>query len=165
MAQYVYNGAVHASSNMSPLGAAFGYYPDFDFIWNDEKCADVPAARERIQTLWDERDRMAERLRDAQKAQAEYHNKKTKPQHYEIGDKVMLSTKNLMAAQPKKKLSYKYTGPFSVADVIEAQAYRLQLPDHWRIHSVFHISLLESYYQNSNTVEPTQIILVSEDEK
>ena len=36
-------------------------------------------------------------------------------------------------------------GPFQVIEVIGQQAYRLALPKDWKIHSVFHVSLLKEW--------------------
>ena len=77
----------------------------------------------------------------------------------------MLSTKNLKNVRSKKKLFYKFTEFFKIKNVVELQTYRLCLSDQWRIHFVFHVFLLKSYYINANTVLSVEMILVSEDEK
>ena len=77
----------------------------------------------------------------------------------------MFFTKNFKDVRLKKKLFYKFTEPFEIENVVESQTYRLCLPDQWRIHSVFHVFLLKSYYTNANTVSSAEMILVSEDEK
>ena len=77
----------------------------------------------------------------------------------------MLFTKNLKNAKSKKKLFYKFTRPFEVKNVVESQVYRLCLLDQWRIHFVFHVFLLESYYTNANIVSSAEMYLVSEDEE
>lgn len=84
---------------------------------------------------------MLERLRKAQEQQAAAHNKHTQPKNFSVGDQVMLSTKNLRDARPKKKLSQNYTGPFAVVDLVGPQSYRLRLPPTWRIHPVFHLPI------------------------
>ena len=77
----------------------------------------------------------------------------------------MFSIKNLKDARLKKKLFYKFTGLFEIVDVMGAQAYRLRLPEKWRIHFVFHVSLLESYYENVNATKSKDMVLIGEDEE
>ena len=43
-------------------------------------------------------------------------------------------------------------GPFRVIERIGSQSYRLALPSHWRIHNVFHISLLK-FWKSSSFVQ------------
>ena len=52
------------------------------------------------------------------------------------------------------KLSPKREGPFKVLDVLSPWTYRLELPPQWRIHPVFHASLLTPYHEN-DTHGPT----------
>ncbi len=42
-----------------------------------------------------------------------------------------------------KKLKSKFFGPFRVLHAVGKQAYKLELPTKWKIHNVFHVSLLE----------------------
>jgi|ERR1700693_343751 hypothetical protein len=65
---------------------------------------------------------------------------------FKEGEEVLLSTQNLKL--PKgitPKLSNRYTGPFKIVDVVSPTAYELQLPNTWKIHPVFHVSLLKAY--------------------
>ena len=59
----------------------------------------------------------------------------------------MLLTKNLKLKRLSKKLIARFIGPFSIAEPVRKQAYRLYLPTSYRIHLVFYISLLEPYKQ------------------
>ena len=43
------------------------------------------------------------------------------------------------------KLQRRYTGPFRVLETMGQQAYRLSLPDTWKIHLVFHVLLLKNW--------------------
>ena len=43
------------------------------------------------------------------------------------------------------KLQKRFVGPFRVTETIGEQAYRLSLPENWKIHPVFHVSLLKEW--------------------
>jgi hypothetical protein len=43
---------------------------------------------------------------------------------------------------PSKKLSLKRYGPFTITQIISPVAYKLRLPETWKIHNVFHASYL-----------------------
>ena len=57
----------------------------------------------------------------------------------------MLNGKNMRSKRPSKKLNPKLYGPFKVLEKQGARAYKLLIPDRWKIHPVFHVSLLEPY--------------------
>jgi len=73
------------------------------------------------------------------------------------GDKVWLDSRN-MKTQYNKKMKPKQEGPFIIAEVLGPVTYRLQLPSSWKIHNVFHATLLRPYKENniygSNFPEP-----------
>ena len=56
-----------------------------------------------------------------------------------------LEGKNLKLHYPSKKLAPRRERPFEIIQVISPMAYKLQLPPTWKIHDVFHASLLLSY--------------------
>ena len=53
--------------------------------------------------------------------------------------------KNIQTQQPHKKLEHHYISPFSIIEQVEKQVYYLELPQHYRIHLVFNVTLLEPY--------------------
>jgi hypothetical protein len=64
---------------------------------------------------------------------------------FKIGEKVLLSTRNLKLPGAKKKLSACFLGPFQIRDAVGTQAYCLALPTSYKIHNVFHVCLLEPW--------------------
>ena len=68
---------------------------------------------------------------------------------WKVGDKVWLEGKNLHLHYPTKKLAPKREGPFQISQVISPLAYCLQLLPTWKIHDVFHASLLSTYQETA----------------
>jgi Chromo (CHRromatin Organisation MOdifier) domain len=62
-----------------------------------------------------------------------------------VGQKVWLEGTNLKTSHPTKKFAPKQCGPVSITDVISPVVYCLTLPPSWKIHNVFHMSLLTPY--------------------
>ncbi|MCO5589090.1 hypothetical protein L7F22_043056 [Adiantum nelumboides] len=69
------------------------------------------------------------------------------------------------------KLSMRYYGPFQITERINDVSFRLRLPDTWRIHNAFHLSLLKPFRgdvpddgepDEQPEVEENEEILVSE---
>jgi len=62
----------------------------------------------------------------------------------------MLSAKNLKQKKSSKKLSNKMIKFFHIQELIDKQTYYLDLSIIYRVYSVFHVSLLESYNHRLN---------------
>ena len=84
------------------------------------------------------------------------------------GQKVWLEATHLRFIKDNKKLAAKRHGPFSITEVVSPWAYQLKLPDQWRIHPVFHASLLTPYHENEthgpNFLRPPPDIIEGEEE-
>ena len=63
------------------------------------------------------------------------------------GEKVWLDSRNLKTLY-HKKMAPKREGPFEIIDVLGPLTYQLKLPETWKIHNVFHASLLRRYKEN-----------------
>ena len=61
---------------------------------------------------------------------------------------VLLSTQNLQLKGAPHKMHWKLYRPYKVVERIGTQAHRLKLPDLWRIHPMFHVSLLKQWRES-----------------
>ena len=95
-------------------------------------------------------------LHHAQELQKRAHDKGVKPRSYAPGDKVWLSSKHLRTKR-NRKLEAKFLGLFRVLHPVGKQAYKLELPKKWRIHDVFHVSLLEQDTTKKGRVNDTKL--------
>ena len=64
---------------------------------------------------------------------------------YQTGDKVWLEGHNLNTTHPSSKLAPRCYRPFSITHVVSCTSYQLRLPSQWKLHDVFHASLLTPY--------------------
>ncbi len=59
----------------------------------------------------------------------------------------------------------RFVGPFSVVDIINPVAVRLDLPVTMPIHPVFHVSLLKHYYPGGLVQPPPPTVVVEGEEE
>jgi hypothetical protein len=89
-------------------------------------------------------------------------------QGYKEGDQVWLEGTNLKRMHPKAKLDTKRYGPFTITKKVSPVVFKLGLPSHWRIHDVFHASLLTPYKEmeehGCNFVQPAPELVEGEEE-
>jgi len=119
MAEYVYNSSKHSTTGVSPMMALYGYQPDI--TPGVEDVADkgkVQSVLERIEKLNDDRETLRLHWQFASESQTRFYNANHILKHFIQGDLVLLSTKNLTLALPKRKFSPHIVGPFAVQEVI-----------------------------------------------
>ena len=73
----------------------------------------------------------------------------TRFEPYQLGDKVWLEGRNLTTTHPTAKLAPRRYSPFSITRVISCTSYQLKLPPQWKIHNVFHATLLTPYKETA----------------
>jgi len=77
----------------------------------------------------------------------------------------MLSGRNIKMRRPSKKLDHKNHGPFQIEKIISPLAVCLTLPRKWKIHNVFHVSLLEPYRTSEHRapLDPSKVLWEADD--
>ena len=73
----------------------------------------------------------------------------------------MLNIKNLKQRRFSKKMSHKYVKFFRVKNKIDAQTYRFILFNIYRIHNIFHVSLLKNYHYKKDDKYAKQLTQIS----
>ena len=147
MAEFADNNRVSESTKMTPFFANKGYHPRMNFgpdntVYNStrerllaQKAEDITDTMENILRV------LQSNMGEAQKRMSAQANKHRKPVHYDEGDKVWLSSKNITTARPSKKLDDKMLGPYPII-AKHGTSYKLKLPEGMKVHDVFHPNLL-----------------------
>ena len=149
-AEFAVNNAVQDSRRHTPFYINYGFHP------RTPLSVDIPATtgKNPAALAWLSQQRQAlkrarECLEAAQASMKARADKSRRDVHFAVGDKVLLNTKHLKQAG-SRKFAPRWTGPFTVSALVGAQgrpavAAKLDLPVAWRIHPVFHVSLLKHY--------------------
>ena len=84
------------------------------------------------------------------------------------GEKVWLEARNLKRNIVNPKFTAKREGPFKITKVLSSLSYQLEIPKSWKIHPVFHASLLTPYKENDihspNYPQPPPDLINGEEE-
>ena len=152
MIEFAYNNAVHSSSGFTPFYLCYGRHPVSPVNLLSQVESKNEAADSFLRQMEEDVAQAISNLKRAQDKQKSYADKRRRELEFQVGDQVLLATKNLplqVAAGGSRKLGPLYCGPFTVLEKYTA-AYRLQLPPHMRIHPVFHVSQLKLYKKPTN---------------
>jgi len=151
--EFTHNNRRHADQMKTPFELMFGESPiTLPLSFKNTK---YPAVEDRMKTLIKNREEALVAHKLARTRMADQQKSTFIP--FKKGDKVWLDSRN-MKTQYNKKMKPKREGPFIIAEVLGPVTYQLQLPSSWRIHNVFHATLLRPYKENdiygSNFPEP-----------
>ena len=142
MAEFIYNNSKNASTGHTPFELNCGYHPrmlyekEVDPRYHSKSADELSKEIRELMVIY------CENLHHAQELQKQAHDNEVKARSYAPGKKVWLNSKYIKTKR-NRKLEAKFFGPFRVLHPVGKQAYKLELPKKWRIHDVFHVSLLE----------------------
>ena len=138
--QYTKNSWPSATTKKPPFDLLIGYMP---CVHQPTRSTDIPTLEQRLRSIKEAR----EATQEAQhKAQESWIKLRPRYKPFTTGDRVWLEGTNLnLPANITPKLLPRRYGPFMVIKVISNAAFKIELPSHWKIHNVFHMSLLMPY--------------------
>jgi len=163
IAQYTKNSWPSATTKKAPFDLLVGYTPR---VHQPTRSTDIPTLEKHLTNIKEAREATQEAQR---KAQDSWIKQKPRYKPFAIGDRVWLEGTNLnLPANVTPKLSPRRYGPFWVVAIISNTAFKIELPPHWKIHNVFHASLLTPYRETEahspNWIEPPPDIIEGEPE-
>ena len=163
-AEFAHNVRSHSATGQSPFQVWYGFQPEF--LPPISFSTSIPAVEERLKALNQIRDEVTAALKVA--AQIMRNKGPSTPSHrFRLDQWVWLEGTNIHTTHPKTKLAPKRHGPFKILSSTPTNS-RLSLPKTWRIHPVFHNSLLTPYKETRehgpNFTNPPPEIVEMEDE-
>ncbi|GAX83849.1 hypothetical protein CEUSTIGMA_g11274.t1 [Chlamydomonas eustigma] len=155
--EFAYNdSSEHASHRFTPFYLAHGHHPRVPLTMlvprNTESTSEPAHAF--VKRVRRERERAIEALKQAQDIRMARNSNKHRRKHtFQVDDKVWLAASHVRlphALTAKRKFQPRYYGPFRVTTkVVSDVAYKLELPPHFKIHPVIHISHLKANQDGS----------------
>jgi hypothetical protein len=161
LAAFAMNNAKSASTGETPFFLNYGTHPATP-VSLALPSGRLPTLDRVFQDLEGTLARIKGLLRSAQDRQKAYADRSRAPHAFQAGSQVLLSTRNFKFQTGVKKLHPKYLGPFTVVEMVGANAARLALPSTYaRVHPVFHVSLLKPFKDGPHALrsppEPTVV--------
>ena len=157
MAEFAVNSAEHESTHKSPFELNYGFLPRTPTSLGVSAIPTANAFVNLISKLLMEA-RIA--MRNASIWMKRYYDKTHKFAEFKKGDWVLLNAKNLTFKVGSPKLLPRWVGPFEIEKPIGKVAYKLHILAKWRLHDVFHVSLLAEY-RRDGIVQPPPAELLS----
>jgi hypothetical protein len=153
-AEFAHNNAFHESVQETPFYLNHGRHPRTPMGGKrDDVYPDSAAFVERLRSTLTLACKLLIAAQQRQKAYADKHRIE---KSYKVGEQVLLSTNylNIKHGKTNRKLLPKWIGPFKVVQKVGPVSYKLELNPGWRVHPVFHVSLLELYKSDGRVRPP-----------
>jgi transposase InsO family protein len=157
-AEFAFNKSVNRSTGFSPFTVLYGFNP-----CSPVDLAPIPiigpvlnSVQDRVSLLQDIHEQVHLNLQDNISKYKASYDKKHRQVLFELGDLVWVTlTKERLPPELHGKLAPKRIGPCAVTDIINSNAYRVQLPPQFKTSNVFNVKHLERYRGDAEGEEST----------
>ena len=140
---------------MAPFEALYGRKCRTPVCWDEvgEKRLIGP---ELVQITLDKIQIVRDRLKTARGRQKSYADKRRRDLKFKVGDKVFLKVspwKGVLRFERHRKMRPRYIRPYEIIARVGPVAYRIDLPPElFKVHNVFHVSMLCKYIPDPSHV-------------
>ena len=148
--EFSINNTPNRTTGYSAFYLNYGFHPlhplQLLHSTTDSRVESVVSFVSRLQDTFDRAQQQLLRAREQMIQQEDQHRRAAE---FQVGDVVLLSTRHIRFRNCPQKLQRRFVGPFEIIEKISRAAYKLKLPDTWKVHPVFHISLLKPWREST----------------
>ncbi|KAJ9517576.1 hypothetical protein QJQ45_025084, partial [Haematococcus lacustris] len=152
--EFAINNSFHTSIRTTPFRLNSGFDPRLPLTLDLESTANE-SARDFTKVIYSNLEKAKQAIHAARHRQKAYYDMNHTDAKFQVGDQVLLSTKHLRFKNPgSPKLLPLYIGPMPITAKINEVAYRVKLPDGFKIHDVFHVLKLKLHRDGPGMILP-----------
>ncbi|MCO5594486.1 hypothetical protein L7F22_048517 [Adiantum nelumboides] len=148
LVEFSYNNTIHSSTGKTPFEIVEGAMKVPPFLSTKDKIFEADEYTRDLDTAFAKVRETLQKSQERQKKAADRHRRDLKLKE---NDWVPLRFEKARLRKKKgkerlyPKLSMRYYGPFQITERINDVSFQLRLPDTWKIHNAFHVSLLKPF--------------------
>ncbi|MCO5581197.1 hypothetical protein L7F22_035075 [Adiantum nelumboides] len=146
--EFQYNSSVHTGTRYTPFELATGKEVITPFALASGAMNAQDQDAEEFLANWQKHMEVAwKHLVNYKEKYVAKANKKARPEFFQAGDLVLLSSQNInLPANLTPKFNHRYYGPYRIVRDFNNVSYQLELPTNVKIHNVFHADLLKRFH-------------------
>jgi hypothetical protein len=162
LAKFAYNISTTSAHGMTLFYANYGYHPSSGTTPTETNILSACSVAYGHWMTAVVENCKKELEKSSEKMKKYVYQSRIEPPSFEPGNLVILNGKNIKTRRPARKLDHKMYGPFEILDIISPTAVRLRLPKTWKIHPVFHVSIIEPFIKGNRAVDLNAILKTSD---
>ena len=144
LVEFAHNNSTSQTTTFTPFELNYNRPPSTPFDRTIPLDREVPAAATLAEQHQLRLESATAAMRGAQQRQKTAADRRRRHLEFQVGEYVWLSTANFKFTHlQSRKFTPRYFGPFMILKRISSVTYQLRLPDNYKVHDVFHVSLLK----------------------